>query len=47
MTRVAVGIGSAARRTSSTSKKKSSKIGIFRAGKYVIVTPVLLPMDFK
>ena len=31
---VAVGLGSAARRTSSTSKRKSSKIGIFRAGIY-------------
>ena len=33
MTGVAVGLGSAARSTSSTSKGKSSKIGIFRAGK--------------
>ena len=44
---VAVGLGSAARGTSSTSKRKSSKIGIFRAGKYVIATPLLLPMDLK
>ena len=33
MSAVAVGLGSAARRTSSTSKRESSKIGRFWAGK--------------
>ena len=49
MAAVAVGLGSAARRTSSTSKRESSKIGIFWAGKYIyiIVTPLLLLMDLK
>ena len=47
MTGVAVGLGSAARRTSSTSKRKSSKIAIFRAGRCMIVIPLSLPMDLK
>ena len=38
---VAVGLGSAARRTSSTSKRKSSKIGIFRAGKVYCCHPFI------
>ena len=44
MTGVAVGLGSAARSTRSTSKRKSNKIG---KDKYVIATPLLLPMDLK
>ena len=42
MTGVAVGLGSAARRTSSTSKRKSSKIGIFRTGKIYYCHPLIL-----
>ena len=42
MAGVTVGLGSAARSTSSTNKGKSNKIGKFRAGKNVIVTPLLL-----
>ena len=43
MSGVAVGLGSAARSTSSTNKRKPNKIGKFRAGKKsVIVTPLLL-----
>ena len=41
MTQVAVGLGSAAGRTSSTSKRKSSKIGIFRAGKMYYCHPFI------
>ena len=40
ITRVAVGLGSAARSTSSTSKRKSSKIGIVRAGKNSLLPPL-------
>ena len=45
MTGVAVGLGSAAHRNSSTSKRKSNKIGIFRAEKCVIVTPLFIIAD--
>ena len=39
MTGVAVGLGSAARSTSRTSKRKSRKIGIFRPETNIIATP--------
>ena len=42
MTGVAVGLGSAARRTSSTSKRKSSKIGIFQAGEIYYCHPFII-----
>ena len=42
MTGVAVGLGSAARRTSSTSTRKSSKMGIFRAGKIYYCHPFII-----
>ena len=42
MTGVAVGLGSAARGTSSTNKRKSSKIGIFRAGKIIYCHPFII-----
>ena len=42
MTGVAVGLGSAARRTSSTSKRRSSKIGIFRPGKICYCHPFII-----
>ena len=41
MTRVAVGLGSAARSTSSTNKKKSGKIGIFWSGKICYCHPFI------
>ena len=42
MTGVAVGLGSAARSTSSTSKRKSSEIGISRAGKLCHCHPFIV-----
>ena len=42
MTGVAVGLGSAVRSTSSTSKRKSNEIGYFGPEQYIIVTPLLL-----
>ena len=42
MTGVAVGLGSAARSTSRTSKRTSSKIGIFRAGKIHYCHPFII-----
>ena len=42
MTVVAIGLGSAARRTSSTSKRKSDKIGMFRAGKIYYCHPFII-----
>ena len=42
MTGVAVGLRSAARRTSSTSKMKSDKIGIFRAAKTYYCHPFII-----
>ena len=42
MTGVAVGLGSAARRTSSTSKRKISQIGIFWGGKMYYCHPVTI-----
>ena len=49
MAGVAVGLGSAARSFSSTSKRKSNliKSGYFGPEKYNISTPLLLPMDLK
>ena len=44
MTGVAVGLGSVARSTSSTSKRNSSTIG---PEKCIIATPLFLPMDLK
>ena len=42
MTGVAVGLGSAARSTSSTSKRKSSEIQIFGAGKIYYCHPFII-----
>ena len=42
MMAVAVGLDSAARPTSSTNKRKSSKIGIFRAGKIYYCHPFII-----
>ena len=42
MTGVAVGLGSAVRSTSSTSKRKSNEIGIFRAGTIYYCHPFII-----
>ena len=47
MTGVAVGLGSAARSTSSTNKRKSVKSGYFGPEKYVIATPLLLRFGLR